>query len=326
MPRPPGLRRGEPGRHVLVAHGHQVVEGGEPEGVVAVRVGDDDDLERDIGRRWRRRPHGPTLRRARPGVDEQRALVAGEQDQVHRVRLGDARHTPGASSSRARRAAGCGRSARRPARNGHGARLALTARECQGRTRRGRRPAKEVVSAWTTASCRCSAPSSPTTCPARSRSGPRRWSTSTTSASPRPRSATTWRRWRRRATSRSPTPARAASRPTRATGCSSTGSARSSRSHDGRAARDPDLPVRGARPRRHPAAHRPAARPGDAAGRDRAVPDAQHTPRSATSSSSRCPATRLLLVLITSTGPGRAALARGARARRDQPGRAADRR
>ena len=63
----------------------------------------------------------------------------------------------------------------------------------------------------------------------RSRSAPRRWSSGTASASRRPRSATTWPRWRRRATSPSRTPAPAGSPPTRATGCSSTGSPRSSR-------------------------------------------------------------------------------------------------
>ena len=49
-------------------------------------------------------------------------------------------------------------------------------------------------------------------------------SSGTTSGCPRRRSATTWRRWRRRATSPSPTPAPGGSRPTRATGCSSTSS------------------------------------------------------------------------------------------------------
>ena len=43
------------------------------------------------------------------------------------------------------------------------------------------------------------------------------------SASRRPPSATTWRRWRRRGSSPSRTPAPAGCRPTRATGCSSTG-------------------------------------------------------------------------------------------------------
>ena len=52
----------------------------------------------------------------------------------------------------------------------------------------------------------------------------RRWSSGTSSASPRRRSATTWRRWRTRATSPSRTPAPAGSPPTRATGSSSTGS------------------------------------------------------------------------------------------------------
>ena len=56
-------------------------------------------------------------------------------------------------------------------------------------------------------------------------------------------------RWRTRATSPSRTPAPAGCRPTRATGCSSTGSRRSSRCRR-RAPRHRDLPARRRRPRR----------------------------------------------------------------------------
>ena len=57
----------------------------------------------------------------------------------------------------------------------------------------------------------------------------RRWSSATTSGSPRRPSATTWRCWRRRASSTRRTRPPAGCRRTRATASSSTGSARSSR-------------------------------------------------------------------------------------------------
>ncbi len=105
---------------------------------------------------------------------------------------------------------------------GHIARLALDLGECQ-------RDARKEELCLTTAVSTCSAPSSRTTSRRRSRSARARWSSATTWASRRRRSATTWSRSRTRATSPSPTPAPVASRPTRATGCSSTGWPRSSR-------------------------------------------------------------------------------------------------
>ena len=101
---------------------------------------------------------------------------------------------------------------------------------------------------------------------------PRPSSSGTTSASPRPRSATTWRCWRRRATSPSRTPAPGGSPPTRATGSSSTGSSTVKPLSPRRAARDPDLPRRRRRPRRRRHAHGAAARAAHPAGRGRAVP------------------------------------------------------
>ena len=80
------------------------------------------------------------------------------------------------------------------------------------------------------AASKCCARSSPTTCPTRSQSGPRRSSNGTTSVCPAQPCATTWPRSRKRATSPSRTPAPAGCRPTRATASSSTGSRRSSRS------------------------------------------------------------------------------------------------
>ena len=56
------------------------------------------------------------------------------------------------------------------------------------------------------------------------------------------------------------------------------------------------------RPRRRPAPDRPAAGPGDPAGGHRAVPDDQPLRRSGTSRRWRCRRTRVLLILITSTG------------------------
>ena len=99
--------------------------------------------------------------------------------------------------------------------------------ECQNRPRRPG-PGEEVACS-TNASSPCCARSSRTTSPPRSRWAPRPSSSGTTSGSPRPRSATTWPRWRTRATSPSRTPAPGGSRPTRATACSSTGWPRSSR-------------------------------------------------------------------------------------------------
>src|SRR3712207_5485329 len=87
------------------------------------------------------------------------------------------------------------------------------------------------VSPWrtTNAAWRSSGPSSRTTSRPTTRWAARPSPSGTTSASPRPPSATTWRCWRSRATLRSPTPAPGGGPRPRATGPSSTGFGRSSR-------------------------------------------------------------------------------------------------
>ena len=147
----------------------------------------------------------------------------------------------------------------------HGRVPALGTGECQATVRGG--DAR-------TAGSPCSAPSWRTTSPPRSRSAPRRWSSGTASASPRPRCATTWPRWRRRASSPSRTPAPA--------GCPTDKGYRlfvdrlttvkpmSAAEKRG----DRHVPRRRGRPRRRRPAVGAAARPADPPGRGRAVPHA----------------------------------------------------
>lgn len=211
----------------LVPDRRDAGEPGQAEGVVEVVVGGDHSPYRTIGDLGHPGQQLGTLGGAGAGVDHHGAVAAHDQAQVDRRRLGDqAVDTVGDLLPGAELPATPG-GLRDVGGFSHTIRLALRTKECQsGPDRRDGRAVREEDPCSTTASWRSSGPSSPTTSPARSRSGPRRWSIGTTSACHRQRSATTWRCWRRRGTSPSRTPAPAGSRPTRATGCSWTGSAR----------------------------------------------------------------------------------------------------
>ncbi len=189
-------------------------EDGVAEGVVEVLVGVD-DRDHVAGAEPAHELEGATaLGLGGAGVDDQQAPVAGDHADVDVEGLEAAPPSSGRRSRRSRCRVRCQACAATLVR------LALGTGECQAVTDER----DEEAGPWSrTASSPSSARSWRTTCPPRSRWAPSRWSTGTGSASRRPRCATTWPRWRRRASSPSRTPAPAGSRPTRATGCSSTG-------------------------------------------------------------------------------------------------------